>query len=151
MGTDHDTAEFAVESIRRWWRQMGRKAYPDAGQLLITADAGGSNGYRPRLWKLSLQQLADELGLTLSVCHLPPGTSKWNKIEHRMFCDITANWRAQPLVSHEVVVNLIGATKTSTGLHIQAELDRRCYQKGRKITDQQMAQLQIQPSHFHGE
>jgi hypothetical protein len=151
VGTDHDTAEFAVESIRRWWRQMGHQAYPEAEQLLITADAGGSNGYRTRLWKLSLQQLADELGLTLSVCHLPPGTSKWNKIEHRMFCHITANWRAQPLVSHEVLVNLIGATQTSKGLHIQAELDRGCYQKGRKITDQQMAQLQIQPADFHGE
>jgi len=151
VGTDHDTAEFAVESIRRWWRQMGQKAYPDARQLLISADAGGSNGYRPRLWKLSLQQLADESGLTLSVCHLPPGTSKWNKIEHRMFCHITANWRAQPLVSHEVVVHLIGATKTSKGLRIQAELDTGCYPKGRKITDQQMAQLQIQPADFHGE
>ena len=151
VGTDHDTAEFAVESIRRWWRQMGQPAYPEACQLLVTADAGGSNGYRSRLWKLSLQQLADELGLTLSVCHFPPGTSKWNKIEHRMFCHITANWRAQPLVSHQVVVNLIGATKTSTGLHIQAELDTGPYPKGRKITDQQMAQLQIQPADFHGE
>ncbi len=129
----------------------GQQAYPDARQLLITADAGGSNGYRTRLWKLSLQQLADESGLTLSVCHLPPGTSKWNKIEHRMFCHITANWRAQPLVSHEVVVNLIGTTKTTKGLHIQAELDRGRYPKGRKITDQQMAQLQIQLADFHGE
>jgi hypothetical protein len=151
VGTDPDTAEFAVESIRRWWRQLGQQAYPEARQLLVTADAGGSHGYRPRLWKLSLQPLADESGLTLSVCHLPPGTSKWNKIEHRRFCHITANWRAKPLVSHEVVVNLIGATQTSKGLHIQAELDNGRYPKGRKITDQQMAQLQIQPADFHGE
>ena len=151
VGTDHDTAEFAVESIRRWWRQMGQTAYPHATELLITADAGGSNGYRTRLWKLSLQQLADESGLAISVCHFPPGTSKWNKIEHRMFCHITQNWRGQPLVSHEVVVNLIGATKTEKGLFIRAELDPGSYPKGLKITDQQMAQIQHEPAEFHGE
>ena len=151
VGTDHDTAEFAVESIRRWWRQMGQVAYPDATQLLITADAGGSNGYRTRLWKTSLQQWADQAGLTISVGHFPPGTSKWNKIEHRMFSHITQNWRGQPLVSHEVMVNLIGATQTEKGLRIRAELDQGRYPKGLKITDQQMAQLQLHPAEFHGE
>ena len=151
VGVDHDTAEFAVESIRRWWRHMGQAANAGATQLLITADAGGSNGYRTRLWKLSLQQLADELGLTLSVCHLPPGTSKWNKIEHRMFCHITQNWRGQPLISHQVVVDLIASTKTSKGLSIQAGLDTRAYCKGLKISDQQMAQIQLERAEFHGE
>ena len=151
VGTDHDTAEFAVESIRCWWRQMGQTVYPHAAQLLITADAGGSNGYRTRLWKVSLQQLADEAALTISVCHFPPGTSKWNKIEHRMFSHITQNWRGQPLVSHEVVVNLIAATQTEKGLRIQAQLDRGRYSKGVKITDQRMAQIQLQPAEFHGE
>ena len=151
VGVDHDTSEFAVASIRRWWQHMGQAAYGGATQLLITADAGGSNGYRPRLWKLSLQQLADELGLTLSVCHFPPGTSKWNKIEHRMFCHITQNWRGQPLITHEVVVNLIASTKTSKGLSIQAGLDTNAYSKGLKISDQQMAQLQLERAEFHGE
>jgi hypothetical protein len=151
VGIDHDTAEFAVESIRRWWKQMGQAVYPQATRLLITADAGGSNGYRTRLWKFSLQQLADEMGVAISVSHLPPGTSKWNKIEHRMFCHITQNWRGRPLVSHEVMVNLIGATHTEKGLFIRAELDAASYQKGLKITDQQMAQIQLHPAEFHGD
>jgi hypothetical protein len=151
VGIDHDTAEFAVESIRRWWKQMGQSAYPQASELLITADAGGSNGYRIRLWKMALQRLADELGLSLSVCHLPPGTSKWNKIEHRMFCHITQNWRGRPLVSHEVVVNLIAATTTQKGLFIQADLDTSLYPKGIKISDQELAQVNSKPDPFHGE
>ena len=125
VGTDHDTAAFAVESIRRWWRGMGQALYPSATRLLITADAGGSNGYRLRLWKLELQKLADETGLEIDVCHLPPGTSKWNKIEHRLFSAISQNWRGKPLVSHEVVVNLIGATTPRTGLRVQSQLDTR--------------------------
>ena len=151
VGVDHDTAEFAVESVRRWWKQMGQATYPNATQLVMTADAGGSNGYRTRLWKLRLQELADELGLSLTVCHFPPGTSKWNKIEHRMFSHITQNWRGRPLVSHEVIVNLIAATTTHAGLRIQAELDSGSYPKGLKVRDQQMAQLRIQPAQFHGE
>ena len=119
----NDTAEFAVESIRRWWYRMGQSVYPKAKELLITADSGGSNGSRNRLWKVSLQDLADETGLKIAVCHFPPGTSKWNKIEHRMFCHITENWRGRPLVDHAVVVNLIGSTRTRTGLRVEAELD----------------------------
>jgi hypothetical protein len=130
---------------------MGQAAYPEATQLLVTADGGGSNGYRVRLWKLGLQRLADELGLTLSVCHFPPGTSKWNKIEHRMFCHITANWRGEPLVSHEVVVNLIASTKTAKGLTVQAQLDTNSYPKGLKVTDQEMAQIQLHAAEFRGE
>jgi transposase len=125
VGTDHDTSAFAVESIRRWWNMMGRETYPGARQLLITADSGGSNGSRVRLWKLELQKLADETGLEISVCHFPPGTSKWNKIEHRLFSFITKNWRGKPLVSHEVIVNLIAATTTRTGLRVQSQLDTR--------------------------
>ena len=151
VGVDHDTAEFAVATLRRWWRQMGRRAHPDARRLLVTADGGGSNGSRSRLWKLELQHLADELGLHVSVCHFPPGTSKWNKIEHRMFCHITENWRGQPLVSHEVVVNLIGATTTNAGLAIRSELDEGSYPTGRKVTNEQMDALSIKRDPFHGE
>lgn len=151
MGIDHDTAEFAVESIRRWWREMGATAYPGAKRLLITADCGGSNGYRVRLWRLELQKLADELKIPIQVTHLPPGTGKWNKIEHRMFCHITANWRGRPLISREVVVNLIGATTTREGLHIKATLDENSYQKGLKVSDEDLATLVIERDDFHGE
>ena len=151
VGVDHDTAEFAVESLRRWWQRMGSRAYPRAKRLLLTADGGGSNGTRCRLWKVELQRLADEIGLDISVCHFPPGTSKWNKIEHRMFCHITENWRGRPLVSREVVVNLIGSTTTKTGLEIKAELDRGSYPTGREVTDQQMEGLSIKREKFHGE
>jgi hypothetical protein len=151
VGVDHDTAEFAVETIRRWWNRMGIRVYPQAKKLLITADGGGSNGSRCRLWKVELQRLADEIGLSISVCHFPPGTSKWNKIEHRMFCHITENWRGRPLVSREVVVNLIGSTKTKTGLEIQSELDSGIYPIAREVTDQQMDGLLIKPEKFHGE
>jgi hypothetical protein len=151
VGVDHDTAEFAVETLRRWWHHMGHEAYPQATRLLITADGGGSNGSRCRLWKGELQKWADELGLQLSVCHFPPGTSKWNKIEHRMFCHITENWRGRPLVSREVVVNLIGHTTTKTGLEIRSALDENRYQTGREITDEQMEDLAIKREKFHGE
>jgi hypothetical protein len=151
VGITHDTAEFAVESLRRWWQRMGRQAYPQAKELLITADSGGSNSNRSRLWKLCLQRLADELGLRISVCHFPPGTSKWNKIEHRMFCHITENWRGRPLVSHEVIVNLIGDTTTRAGLHIEAALDTNYYQKGVKVTDAELDSVQLKPETFHGE
>jgi hypothetical protein len=150
-GTDHDTAEFAVETVRRWWRQMGAPTYPDATELLVVADGGGSDGARSRLWQIELQRLADETGLHISVSHLPPGTSKWNKIEHRMFSHITQNWRGRPLVSHEVIVNLIAHTTTSAGLMIQAELDPNPYAAGRKITDDQLASVQIERDAFHGE
>jgi transposase len=151
VGIDHDTAAFAVETVRRWWRYMGSKVYPRAKRLLITADGGGSNGSRCRLWKVELQQLADEIGLHISVCHFPPGTSKWNKIEHRMFCHITENWRGRPLVSREVVVNLIGHTTTKTGLAIRSELDENRYPTGREVTAQQMESLAIKQEKFHGE
>ena len=151
VGVDHDTAEFAVETVRRWWRHMGSKAYPRAKRLLITADGGGSNGSRCRLWKVELQRLADETGLRISVCHFPPGTSKWNKIEHRMFCHITENWRGRPLVSREVVVNLIGHTTTKTGLAIRSALDENSYPTGREVTAQQLESLAIKPDKFHGE
>jgi transposase len=151
VGTDHDTSAFAVESIRRWWSMMGREAYPDARQLLITADSGGSNGSRRRLWKLELQKLADETGLDISVCHFPPGTSKWNKIEHRLFSFITKNWRGKPLVSHEVIVNLIAATTTRTGLRVQSQLDTGKYPKGVKVGKQEFAAIQLHPDSFHGE
>jgi DNA-binding phage protein len=151
VGVDHDTAEFAVETVRRWWRQMGSQAYPKAQRLLITADGGGSNGSRCRLWKVELQRLADETGLRISVCHFPPGTSKWNKIEHRMFCHITENWRGRPLVSREVVVNLIGHTTTTTGLVIQSALDEHRYPTGREVTAEQMASLALKQEKFHGE
>jgi hypothetical protein len=151
VGIDHDTAEFAIDSIRHWWKRMGQPAYPQAKELLITADAGGSNNYRARLWKYQLQKLADETGLTITVCHFPPGTSKWNKIEHRMFCHITANWRGRPLESLEVIVNLIANTQTSKGLMIQADLNVNSYPKGIKISDEEMARLHITPADFHGE
>lgn len=137
VGMDHDTAEFAVESIRRWWRSMGQPTYPAAKRLLITADAGGSNGSRLRLWKLELQKLADETGLRIAVCHFPPGTSKWNKIEHRLFSYISQNWRGKPLRSYETIVNLIAATSTSTGLKVHAELDTDSYKAGIKVSDQE--------------
>ena len=151
VGIDHDTAEFAVESIRRWWREMGEAVYPRSRRLLITADCGGSNGYRVRLWRRELQKLADELQLAIQVCHFPPGTSKWNKIEHRMFCHITANWRGRPLVSRQVVVNLIGGTTTREGLHIKAALDEKIYTPGIKVSDEELATLLIERDEFHGE
>ena len=151
VGIDHDTAEFAVESIRRWWREMGLPLYPTARRLLITADGGGSNGYRVRLWRRELQTFSNERGFPIEVCHFPPGTSKWNKIEHRMFCHITANWRGRPLLSREVVVNLIGATTTQQGLKIKAGLDENRYEAGIKVTDEEMASLSITPDLFHGE
>jgi len=151
VGITHDTAEFAVESIRRWWREMGQPLYPKARRLLITADGGGSNGYRVRLWRVQLQKLADEIQMTVQVCHFPPGTSKWNKIEHRMFCHITQNWRGRPLVSREVVVNLIGNTTTAEGLRIQAQLDDNTYAAGIKVSDQELAELAIERDEFHGE
>ena len=151
VGIDHDTAEFAVESIRRWWRQMGEPIYPKAKRLLITADCGGSNGYRVRLWKVALQRFADETGLTLQVRHLPPGTSKWNKIEHRMFCHITQNWRGRPLESLAVIVDLIGHTTTEKGLKIRAEIDTSSYPKGQTVSDEAMKRVHLQPDAFHGE
>jgi transposase len=151
VGTDHDTSAFAVESIRRWWSMMGRETYPDARQLPITADSGGSNGSRVRLWKLELQKLSDETGLEISVCHFPPGTSKWNKIEHRLFSFITKNWRGKPLVSHEVIVNLIAATTTRTGLRVQSQPDTGKYPKGIKVGKQEFATIQLRPDSFHGE
>ena len=151
IGIDHDTAEFAVQSIRRWWREMGQANYPRARRLLITADCGGSNGYRVRLWHSELQKLADELQLTIQVCHFPPGTSKWNKIEHRMFCHITANWRGRPLISRQVIVNLIGSTTTQHGLRIKAGIDENTYAKGIKISDEEHAALAIERDAFHGE
>ena len=151
VGVDHDTAAFAVESIRRWWRWMGRKAYPEAEALLITADAGGSNGVRVRLWKVELQKLADETGLQITVCHFPPGTSKWNKIEHRLFSFISQNWRGQPLRSHEVVINLIANTKTQQGLKVRAKLDTNQYPSGVKVTDEELAAVSLKPEKFHGE
>jgi transposase len=151
VGVDHDTSEFAVETLRRWWLNMGKSRYPDATELLVTADGGGSNGSRIRLWKLELQKLSDETGLAITVCHFPPGTSKWNKIEHRMFAHITENWRGRPLVSREVIVNLIANTTTRKGLRIQAELDEGKYQTGIKVTDEQMKELNIHRASFHGE
>jgi len=151
VGISHDTAEFAVESIRRWWTQMGRPAYPTAPEILITADGGGSNGTRVRLWKAELQRLADALGLRLHVRHFPPGTSKWNKIEHRMFCHITANWRGRPLISRLAVVELIAATSTAQGLALRAELDETIYQTGRKVSEEEMDALALERCDFHGE
>lgn len=151
VGVDHDTAEFAVETIRRWWRSMGQPVYPDAKRLLITADAGGSNGARLRLWKVELQKLADETGLRIVVCHFPPGTSKWNKIEHRLFSYISQNWRGKPLRSYETIVNLIAATTTSTGLKVHAELNTELYQAGIKISDKELEQLNIHRDKFHGD
>ncbi len=151
VGIDHDTASFAVHAIRRWWRRMGRSAYPDTTALLITADAGGSNGPRVRLWKWELQQFANRTGLAITVCHFPPGTSKWNKIEHRLFSHIAMNWRGKPLVDLVTIVQLIGDTTTEAGLRIRSELDRGRYPMGVAITDQQMSQLRLEPHAFHGD
>jgi len=151
VGIDHDTASFAVRTIKRWWQTMGRKAYPKSKELLITADSGGSNGARLRLWKWELQRLADATGLTITVCHFPPGTSKWNKIEHRLFSYISANWRGRPLTSLVTIVNLIAATTTKTGLRVRAEIDKGKYPKGRKISDQEMTQIHLRPCRFHGD
>jgi transposase len=151
VGTDYDTAAFAVESIRRWWHRMGKQTYPEAKRLLITADGGGSNGYRVRLWKTELQRFATEQGLEISVSHFPPGTSKWNKIEHRMFSHISMNWRGKPLTSHEVIVNLIANTTTAKGLEIQAELDTGSYPKGVKVTDAELKEVNLVLDEFHGD
>jgi transposase len=151
VGTDHDTASFAVASVRRWWFGMGREIYPSATALLICADCGGSNGYRVRLWKIELQTLASEAGLRITICHFPPGTSKWNKVEHRLFSHISMNWRGRPLVSHEVIVKLIGETTTSTGLEVKAQLDKRRYPVKIKVTDEEMKMIKIRPHKFHGE
>jgi hypothetical protein len=151
VGTDHDTATFAVDTLRRWWEQMGAPSYRGATDLLILADGGGSNSSRSRLWKVELQRLADASGLHVHVCHFPPGTSKWNKIEHGMFCHITQNWRGRPLVSHEVIVELIGHTTTQTGLRIQAELNPRAYPTGTIVSDAELAAVHLEPAAFHGE
>jgi hypothetical protein len=151
VGITADTAEFAVASIRLWWRKLGRKRYANSKDLMITADCGGSNSYRCRLWKLQLQDLADETGLRVRVAHYPPGTSKWNKIEHRLFCQITTNWRGRPLTSYQTVVDLIGATRTATGLKVYAHLDTRAYEKGREVSDAEMNTLRIKRDSFHGE
>jgi hypothetical protein len=151
VGIDHDTAEFAVQTIRSWWRNVGSKRYPNARHLTITADGGGSNGSRVRLWKRELQRLANELGIDINVHHLPPGTSKWNKIEHRLFSFISMNWRAKPLVSYRVIVDLISATTTETGLTVQCELDTSTYSKGIVVTDREMSQINMLRDDFHGE
>jgi hypothetical protein len=151
VGTDHDTAAFAVASIRGWWQYEGRRLYPKAKGLLITADGGGSNGSRLRLWKLELQLLADETGLAISVCHFPPGTSKWNKIEHRLFSFISSNWRGEPLRDYETIVNLISRTTTSKGLKVTCRLDRTQYPTGRKVTKQEMKEVRLEPNEFHGQ
>jgi transposase len=151
VGIDHDTAQFATNSIRRWWREMGCRRFPRARQLLITADGGGSNNSRCGLWKVSLQRLADDLGLELQVCHFPPGTSKWNKIEHRLFSFITQNWRGRPLVSHQAIVNLIASTTTRTGLAVKAALDTEHYDTTIKVADEELARLRLTPLTFHGE
>ena len=151
LGITHDTAGFAVESIRRWWHELGAARYPAATRLLITADCGGSNGVRVRLWKRELQALADEPGIRITVCHLPPGTSKWNRIEHRLFAFITQNWRGKPLLTHQVIVQLIASTTTRTGLTVQGRLDRGAYAKGIKVSDAEMATLNLQPAAFHGD
>ena len=151
VGIDHETAAFAVQSIRSWWNQVGQQQYPEAKRLLISADGGGSNGSRVRLWKWELQQLADETGLAITVCHLPPGKSLWNKIEHRLFAWISQNWRGKPLVSYAVILQLLAATTTETGLTVQCQLDTTSYPAGRKVSDEEMATLSIQPDAFHGE
>lgn len=151
VGINHDTGEFAVASIRRWWQEFGRKRYPRAKRLLITADAGGSNGYRLRLWKKELQTFADESGLAITVCHFPPGTSKWNKIEHRLFSFISINWQGRPLTSYEVIVNLIAATRTKTGLKVYAVLDDKKYLLRQKVSDAEIQALQVRRHEFHGE
>ncbi len=151
VGLSHDTGEFAVQSIRSWWKEMGAPRYLQGNSLLITADGGGSNGYRLRLWKVELQTLANELGFPISVCHLPPGTSKWNKIEHRLFSFITKNWRGKPLLTHQVIVNLISATTTQAGLLVKSRIDDRIYAKGRRVSDKELAEVHLEPHAFHGE
>ncbi len=151
VGRDHDTPAFAVASIRQWWKMMGKVSYPHADELLITADAGGSNGYRSRVWKVRLQALADELNLRIRVCHFPPGTSKWNKIEHRLFCHITQNWRGKPLRTFETIVDLIGHTRTARGLRVKAKLDPRNYPTGIAVTDAELKGVALRPHNFHGE
>jgi Rhodopirellula transposase DDE domain len=151
VGTDHDTASFAVHAIKRWWLTLGQRRYPKACRLMITADGGGSNGHRVRLWKIELQNLADTLGLPITVCHLPPGTSKWNKIEHRLFCFITLNWRGKPLRSFKTIVQLIAATTTTAGLTVRAELDENKYPKGVKISDAKLAAIHLTRHNFHGD
>lgn len=151
IGIDHDTAEFAVNTIRRWWKRMGRRRFPKARDLFVTADSGGSNSARCRLWKVALQELADDTGLRITVGHLPPGTSKWNKIEHRMFSFITQNWRGQPLVSLQAIVELIGHTRTATGLTVRAELDTNAYPKGVEVPAETLAQVRLKPHVFHGD
>ncbi len=151
VGISHDTAEFAVAAIRRWWKRLGQKRHPRATRLLITADSGGSNSPRTRLWRWALQQLANATGLLIEVCHYPPGTSKWNKIEHRLFCHITRNWQGVPLETMEIVVNLIGSTHTKDGLEVHAWLDEKEYQKAKTVTDAQLAEVQIRRDSFHGE
>ena len=151
VGIDHDTAQFAAASIRRWWQEMGQARFPRAGRLLLTADGGGSNGPRNRLWKVALQGLADELGLALHACHFPPGTSKWNKVEHRLFSYITQNWRGKPLVSRQAIVSLIAATTTKAGLTVRAALDTNVYETGIKVSDEELAHVRLKPADFHGE
>jgi len=151
VGIDHDTARFAAATILRWWQKMGHKHFPAARKILITADGGGSNGSRCRLWKVALQDLADQMGIQVSVSHFPPGTSKWNKIEHRLFCHITQNWRGKPLISHQVIVNLIANTTTRAGLRVRAELDTRHYEPGIKVSDHELAKIRIKKNDFHGE
>jgi hypothetical protein len=151
VGITHDTAEFAVASIQQWWEQLGCQRYPTPSRLLITADSGGSNGNRNRLWKHELQRWADTTGIIVEVCHYPPGTSKWNKIEHRLFCHITRNWRGVPLVTHEVVVNLVSSTRTNEGLEVHCWLDEKAYPKGRKVGEKEFASLRLRPNKFHGE
>jgi hypothetical protein len=151
VGIDHDTAQFATASIRRWWQEMGCRRFPRATRLMITADGGGSNSSRSRLWKVAVQDLANDLDMELQVCHFPPGTSKWNKIEHRLFCFITKNWRGRPLTSYEVIVNLIGNTTTKTGLTVRAALDPNRYETGIEVSDEQLAQVNWTPAQFHGE
>jgi DDE family transposase len=151
VGIDHDTAYFAAASIRRWWEEMGVLRFPRGEELLITADGGGSNSHRSRLWKLALQELADDIGLKLTMCHFPPGTSKWNKVEHKLFCFITNNWRGQPLLSHQVIVNLIASTSTDKGLVVKAAVDETKYETGIKVTDEQMRTLALRPAKYHGD
>jgi hypothetical protein len=151
VGVDHDTATFAVNAIRSWWELMGRRRYANARNLLITADGGGSNGARVRLWKVELQKLADELGLSITVCHLPPGTSKWNKIEHRLFSFITCNWRGKPLVSYRTIVELIAATTTDTGLKVRCQLDQTAYPAGIKVSDAELEAVNLSRHDFHGD
>jgi len=151
VGVDHDTAQFAVATIRRWWRELGRRTYPKADSLLITADSGGSNGTRLRLWKWELQRFANVSGLTITVCHLPPGTSKWNKIEHRLFSFISQNWRGRPLLTHAAIVGLIANTTTMTGLKVRCVLDTRKYPAKIVVTTEQMARIKLRPANFHGD